>query len=216
MPNGRSSSAPGPASRRRSRRSPTTSPTTITTSTTASAPACSRSTNCSTCRWWRAPGRRCARAIPDVAEARLVPELVRDLIGAMVNDVLAETRRGARRASDRPRRSAPPAARSPAFPTAMAAEEAALKAFLHARMYEAPPVQAVRAEAQRDPRRPVRRLSRRSRAGSRRNGARAATDPTRVAARDRRLHRRHDRPLCGRAATRSWSGRAGCRKASEA
>ena len=29
---------------------------------------------------------------PGVAEARLVPELVRDLIGAMVNDVLAETR----------------------------------------------------------------------------------------------------------------------------
>src|SRR3954471_15551932 len=30
---------------------------------------------------------------PDIAEARLIPELVRDLIGRMVNDVLAETRR---------------------------------------------------------------------------------------------------------------------------
>ena len=36
---------------------------------------------------------------PDVDEARLVPELVRDLIGAMVNDVLAETARRCRRAS---------------------------------------------------------------------------------------------------------------------
>ncbi len=32
---------------------------------------------------------------PEVEEARLVPELVRDLIGTMVNDVLAETRRRA-------------------------------------------------------------------------------------------------------------------------
>ncbi|HYN45949.1 MAG TPA: deoxyguanosinetriphosphate triphosphohydrolase [Allosphingosinicella sp.] len=85
---------------------------------------------------------------PDLEAARLVPELVRDLIGAMVNDVLAETRRRAAgigtieevRAAGR---------QLAGFSEAMAAEERQLKAFLHARMYEAPQVRAVRAEAQR-------------------------------------------------------------------
>jgi len=85
---------------------------------------------------------------PEVAEARLVPELVRDLIGAMVNDVLAETRRGAeglRSAED-----VRGAGRALAgFSEGMAADERALKAFLHARMYEAAEIQPVRAEAQR-------------------------------------------------------------------
>jgi dGTPase len=84
---------------------------------------------------------------PAVAEARLIPELVRDLIGRMVNDVLAETRRRAAgvgsieevRGAGRP---------LTGFSAEMAVEEAALKAFLHARMYEAPAVKAVRAEAQ--------------------------------------------------------------------
>ena len=73
-----------------------------------------------------------------------MPELVRDLIGTMVNDVLAETRatRVCRRERSRCRR------RSSASPQACAAEERALKAFLHARMYDAPSVQAVREEAQ--------------------------------------------------------------------
>jgi dGTPase len=84
---------------------------------------------------------------PGLADARLLPELVRDLIGAMVDDVLAETRtRAAGMASAADVRAAGrPLA---GFSAAMAAEERALKAFLHARMYEAPPVQAVRAEAQ--------------------------------------------------------------------
>jgi dGTPase len=87
---------------------------------------------------------------PGVAEARLVPELVRGLIGRMVNDVLGETRRRiedsgvqsveAVRAVGRP---------LAGFSDAMAAEERALKSFLHARMYDAPSVQAVRTEAQR-------------------------------------------------------------------
>ena len=87
---------------------------------------------------------------PGVVEARLVPELVRDLIGRMVNDVLDETSRriagsGAKsveevRAAGRP---------LAGFSEAMAAEERALKTFLHARMYDAPSVKAVRAEAQR-------------------------------------------------------------------
>ena len=84
---------------------------------------------------------------PGVAEARLVPELVRDLIGAMVNDVLAETGRRAGGLADI---AAVRAAGRPlaGFSAGLAAEEKALKAFLHARMYDAPPVQAVREQAQ--------------------------------------------------------------------
>jgi dGTPase len=86
---------------------------------------------------------------PGVAEARLIPELVRDLIGRMVNDVLAETRRrvaqsGARSVEDVRAAGRPLAG----FSEGMAAEEQALKAFLHARMYDAPSVKSVRAEAQ--------------------------------------------------------------------
>ena len=84
---------------------------------------------------------------PDVAEARLVPELVRDLIGTMVNDVLAET---LRRAAGVASAEAVRAAGRPlaGFSEALAAEEAALKAFLNARMYDAPQVKSVRSEAQ--------------------------------------------------------------------
>jgi dGTPase len=87
---------------------------------------------------------------PDVEEARLVPELVRDLIGRMVNDVLGETRRRVEHSGVRSIE-AVRAARRPlaGFSEEMAVEERALKAFLHARMYEAPSVQGVRAEAQR-------------------------------------------------------------------
>src|SRR6185436_7697286 len=67
---------------------------------------------------------------PDAGEARLVPELVRDLIGRMVNDVLAETGwRAAGMASiETVRAAGRPLA---GFSDAMAADEAALKAFLH-------------------------------------------------------------------------------------
>jgi dGTPase len=87
---------------------------------------------------------------PDVEEARLVPELVRDQIGLMVNDVLEETQRridvsGVCSSADV--RSAGGALAG--FSDAMAAEERALKTFLHARMYNAPAVVAVRDEAQR-------------------------------------------------------------------
>jgi dGTPase len=97
-------------------------------------------------RAWAAVRER----FPDVEEARLVPELVRDQIGLMVNDVLEET---ARRVSDagvsseaEVRAAGRPLA---GFSAAMAEEEKALKRFLHARMYNAPPVMEVRAEAQR-------------------------------------------------------------------
>jgi dGTPase len=84
---------------------------------------------------------------PGIAEARLVPELVRDLIGRMVNDVLAETRR--RAAGLGSIEDVRAAGRATAgFSDEMAAHEAALKAFLHAHMYDAPSVKAVRGEAQ--------------------------------------------------------------------
>jgi dGTPase len=75
---------------------------------------------------------------PGFAPARLVPELVRDLIGTMVNDVLAETRARIAAGAGDPR---------VGFSQGLAAEERALKAFLHARMYDAPSVRAVRDEA---------------------------------------------------------------------
>lgn len=75
---------------------------------------------------------------PGFDAARLVPELVRDLIGLMVNDVLAETRRRVAAGAPDPRAG---------FSAGLAAEEAALKAFLHAYMYDAPEVRAVREEA---------------------------------------------------------------------
>ena len=66
----------------------------------------------------------------------------------MVNDVLAET--GARAAEAIGRSTTVRGAGRPlaGFSPAMAAEERVLKAFLHARMYDAPEVQAVRDEAQ--------------------------------------------------------------------
>ncbi|HEX8623670.1 MAG TPA: deoxyguanosinetriphosphate triphosphohydrolase [Allosphingosinicella sp.] len=87
---------------------------------------------------------------PDVEEARLVPELVRDQIGLMVGDVLEETGRRLEGAGvesiDDVRGAGRPLA---GFSAAMADEEAVLKRFLHARMYNAPPVTAVRDQAQR-------------------------------------------------------------------
>jgi dGTPase len=88
-----------------------------------------------------------AARYPDLDEARLAPELVRDLIGLMVDDVLAETRRRSAgiNSVEQVRAAGRPLA---GFSDSLAAEERALKSFLHARMYEAPEVQSVRAEAQ--------------------------------------------------------------------
>ncbi|HWT12491.1 MAG TPA: deoxyguanosinetriphosphate triphosphohydrolase [Allosphingosinicella sp.] len=95
-------------------------------------------------RGWRSVRKR----YPEVEEARLVPELVRDLIGAMVNDLLDETRRriGGIAGTEEVRRAGGPLV---GFSPAMRGEERRLKAFLHERMYDAPPVLAVKAEAQR-------------------------------------------------------------------
>ena len=87
---------------------------------------------------------------PEVDEARLVPELVRDQIGLMVGDVLDETGRrlaeaGVETVGDVRSAGRPLAGFSPV----MGEEEKRLKRFLHARMYNAPPVLAVRDQAQR-------------------------------------------------------------------
>lgn len=87
---------------------------------------------------------------PGIADERLVPELVRDQIGLMVNDVLSETVarcRSAGAAGPQDVRSAGVALAG--FSEGLAAEERELKSFLYARMYDAPAVKAVRMEAQK-------------------------------------------------------------------
>jgi dGTPase len=84
---------------------------------------------------------------PDVAEDRLVPELVRELIGRMVNDVLAETmqRTDGLRSIDDVRAAGGQLA---GFSLQMALQERMLKRFLYAHMYDAPAVKGVRIDAQ--------------------------------------------------------------------
>ena len=87
---------------------------------------------------------------PGVTEKRrLVPELVRDQIGRMTDDLLTETR--ARLAAAAPESvEAVRAADIPlaGFSPAMEATTAALKTFLRARMYSAPAVKALRDPSQ--------------------------------------------------------------------
>ena len=124
----RSISPAGRASKRRSRRSPTTSPTTITISTTG----CGRAVRPG--RVARGAARRAplggdrGRAIPGSSRTRSWA-LVRDLIGTMVGDVLAETRRRiAEAGSSRSTRCAPRAARWSAFPMRWRRRSASLSA----------------------------------------------------------------------------------------
>jgi dGTPase len=87
---------------------------------------------------------------PDLPDERLTPELVRDLIGTMVRDVMDETRRRADEAGVASVDEVRAAGRTLAgFSEALAGEERQVKRFLHERMYDAPPIAAVRAEAQR-------------------------------------------------------------------
>ncbi len=97
---------------------------------------------------------RCWEAVraryPEVPEARLAPELIRDQIGVMVNDLLEETGRRVAEAGVASPDDVRTAGRALAgFSDAMAAEERQLKGFLYARMYNSPPVMAVKDEAQR-------------------------------------------------------------------
>ena len=79
------------------------------------------------------------RRYPDVAEARLLPELIRAQIGVMVNDVLVETR--ARVATAKVTRvDDVRAARQPlaGFSDAMQADERVLKRFMYDNLYHHP------------------------------------------------------------------------------
>ncbi len=87
---------------------------------------------------------------PDIDEARLHLELVREQIGLMVNDVITETRRRVDEAgvqsADDVRAAGRPLA---GFSGGMAAEERDLKTFLYANMYRSAPLLAVQGEAKR-------------------------------------------------------------------
>ena len=79
------------------------------------------------------------RRYPEVAEGRLMSELIRQQIGAMVNDVLVETRRriakhGIKRVDDVRNAGAPIVA----FSEKMHADERALKSFMYAELYHHP------------------------------------------------------------------------------
>ncbi len=97
-------------------------------------------------RQWEAVRRR----YPDLDAERLAPELIRDQIGLMVNDLLEETRRrivaaGIETADDVRYAGRPLAG----FSEAMAEEERRLKAFLYAKMYRSPPILAIQREAKK-------------------------------------------------------------------
>ena len=97
-------------------------------------------------RHWAAIARR----HPGLAHERRLRALVRDMIGSMVGDLIAETQARIAAAGVRTIDDVRAAGRAlVGFSDAMAAEERALKGFLYTRLYDAPPLQPVRAEAQR-------------------------------------------------------------------
>ncbi len=90
------------------------------------------------------------RRYPGLGSDLLVPELIRDQIGRMVNDVLEETRRriaasGIETADDVRYAGRP----LTGFSVAMAEEERQLKTFLYARMYRSAPVLEIQREAKK-------------------------------------------------------------------
>jgi dGTPase len=96
------------------------------------------------CNWTAVEAR-----FPGVERDRLLPEMVRDQIGAMVNDVIGETERriaasGIASADDARRYGRALVG----FSDAGAGEERQLKTFLYARIYRSPRVDAVAREAQ--------------------------------------------------------------------
>jgi dGTPase len=95
-------------------------------------------------RWDEVRRRYC-----DISEDRLVSELIRQQIGAMVNDVLVETRRRIADAKvkrvDDVRQAGRPLA---AFSDTMQGDERALKAFMYAHLYHHPKQMAVAALAE--------------------------------------------------------------------
>ena len=97
-------------------------------------------------RHWSAIGER----HPGITADKCQRALVRDMIGSMVGDVLAETERRAGEAGVASPDDVRAAGRSLAgFSSALAEEERALKRFLYARLYESPQLEQVREEAER-------------------------------------------------------------------
>ena len=97
-------------------------------------------------RHWRSIEER----HPQLSSEKKQRALVRDMIGTMVEDVLAETRRRVGDAGVDTIEGVRGAGRSLAgFSDALAAEERELKAFLYDRLYGAPQLTSVRDEAQR-------------------------------------------------------------------
>ncbi|MDB5667370.1 MAG: deoxyguanosinetriphosphate triphosphohydrolase [Alphaproteobacteria bacterium] len=97
--------------------------------------------------------RRCWEEVreryPDVPVERLTGELVRHQIGVMVNDLIAETRRRIGEVQPQSPDDVRAAGRALAsFSEEMRAQERRLKSFLYERMYDSPPVKAVKDRAQ--------------------------------------------------------------------
>jgi dGTPase len=86
----------------------------------------------------------------DLPPEKMQRALVRDMIGSMVQDVIGETQRRVAGAGVRTIDEIRAAGRQLAgFSASLAAEEKALKRYLYDRLYNAPPLVAVREEAQR-------------------------------------------------------------------
>ncbi len=97
-------------------------------------------------RHWRAIEQR----HPGLEAEKMQRALVRDLIGSMVRDVIAETRRRVEQAGVETVEEVRAAGRPLAeFSESMAAEEAGLKRLLYARLYGSPELDAARGEAER-------------------------------------------------------------------
>jgi len=95
---------------------------------------------------WDAVGKRHS----GISTEKQQRALVRDLIGTMVEDVLGETERRVVEAGVATIDEVRSAGRQLAgFSQALAAQERELKRFLHARLYDLPELQPVRAEAER-------------------------------------------------------------------
>src|SRR3954462_9458283 len=87
---------------------------------------------------------------PDISTEKRQRALVRDMIGTMVEDVLAETQRRVREAGVETIDDARAAGRQLAgFSDALAGEERELKRFLYDRLYDLPELKPVRVEAER-------------------------------------------------------------------
>jgi dGTPase len=97
-------------------------------------------------RHWSAIGDR----HPGISNDKRQRALVRDMIGAMVGDVLEETQRCVGEAGIESLEDVRQAGGQLAgFSTALAEEERALKRFLYSRLYESPKLEQVREEAER-------------------------------------------------------------------